>query len=262
MTPTLRRLNDRERYWGLTWPAWIAAAAAGGVLYGAVKLSPFGFKPTVTIVALLIALFAMVLLGVSGQALSPGRQLQAIARYRRSPKRWELPDGPDRRGLVLAVGPEDFAEGEDVDVAARPRGRVGSQRLCLVRRGRMVDRPGRGGGARVRRTRPGSLGSVLPVSLVEPDGLIVTTDGRYVRVIECDRLPNTITADPSELQRIETASRTCAESFPTGKDSWSWRKPIRFRSPTRSPPMSGRRRPPLLGTGSPASRRSRPRVCD
>ena len=116
MTPTLRRLNDRERYWGLTWPAWIAAAAAGGVLYGAVKLSPFGFKPTVTIVALLIALFATVLLGVSGQALSPGRQLQAIARYRRSPKRWELPDEPDRRGLVLAVAPEDIAEGEDLEV--------------------------------------------------------------------------------------------------------------------------------------------------
>jgi hypothetical protein len=115
MTPTLRRLNDRERYWGLTWPAWIAAAAAGGVLYGAVKLSPFDFKPTVTIVALLIALFAMVLLGVSGQALSPGRQLQAIAWYRRSPKRWELPDEPDRRGLVLAIAPEDIAEGEDLD---------------------------------------------------------------------------------------------------------------------------------------------------
>ena len=105
MTPTLRRLNDRERYWGLTWPGWIAAVAAGGVLYGAVKLSPFGFKPTITIVALLIALFAMVLLGVSGQALSPGRQLQAIARYRRSPKRWTLADGPDKRGLVLATAP-------------------------------------------------------------------------------------------------------------------------------------------------------------
>ena len=99
MTPTLRRLNDRERYWGLTWPGWIAAVAAGGVLYGAVKLSPFGFKPTVTIVALLIALFAMVLLGVSGQALSPGRQLQAIARYRRSPKRWTPPGrGPTSTG--------------------------------------------------------------------------------------------------------------------------------------------------------------------
>ena len=101
MTPTLRRLNDRERYWGLTWPGWIAAAAAGGVLYGAVKLSPFGFKPTVTIVALLIALFAMVLLGVSGQALSPGRQLQAIARYRRSPKRW-TPPGRARQARARA----------------------------------------------------------------------------------------------------------------------------------------------------------------
>src|SRR5262249_4485447 len=115
MTPTLRRLNDRERYWGLTWPAWVAAAGAGGVLYAAVKLSPFGFKPTVTIVALLIALFAMVLLGVSGQALCPGRQLQAIARYRRSPKRWELPTRADGRGLVLALVPEDIGENADCD---------------------------------------------------------------------------------------------------------------------------------------------------
>jgi hypothetical protein len=106
MTPTLRRLNDRERYWGLTWPGWIAAMTAGGVLYGAVRLSPFGFKPTVTIVALLIALLAMVVLGVSGQALSPGRQLRAIARYRRSPKRWTRPAGPDKQGLVLANAPQ------------------------------------------------------------------------------------------------------------------------------------------------------------
>jgi hypothetical protein len=115
MTPTLRRLNDRERYWGLTWPGWIAAAAAGGALYGAVKLSPFGLKPTVTSVALLIALFAMVLLGVSGQALSPGRQLQAIARYRRFPKRWEPRAEPDRRGLVLAAVPERTGDDEDPD---------------------------------------------------------------------------------------------------------------------------------------------------
>ncbi len=118
MIPTLRRLNDRERYWGLTWPGWIAGVAAAGVLYGAVKLSPFGVKPTVTIDALLIGLFATVLLGVSGQALSPGRQLQAIARYRRSPKRWTLADGPDKRGLVLATAPPpafNNAEGVDLD---------------------------------------------------------------------------------------------------------------------------------------------------
>ena len=34
MTPTLRRLNDRERYWGLTWPGWGAAAAAFSIVMG------------------------------------------------------------------------------------------------------------------------------------------------------------------------------------------------------------------------------------
>jgi len=55
----------------------------------------------------------------------------------------------------------------------------------------------------VRNPRIGSLGDVLPIALVEPDGLIITTDGRYVRLIECGRVPNTITADPGELDRIE-----------------------------------------------------------
>jgi hypothetical protein len=118
MTSTLRRLNDRERYWGLTWPGWIAAITAGGVLYAAVKLSPFAFKATVTIVALLIALLVMVLLGVCGQALSPGRQLQAIARYRRSPQRWTLPAAADKHGLVLATAPPpefDHADDDDLE---------------------------------------------------------------------------------------------------------------------------------------------------
>lgn len=106
MTPTLRRLNDRERYWGLTWPGWTAAAAAGGVLYGAVRLSPFGLKPTVTIVVLLLAVGAVIVLGVSGQALSPGRHLLAIVAYRRRPKIWQLSERPDRRGLVLASAPD------------------------------------------------------------------------------------------------------------------------------------------------------------
>jgi hypothetical protein len=106
MTPTLRRLNDRERYWGLTWPGWAAATAAGGVLYIAVRLSPFGLKSTVTIVALLLALAAVIVLGVSGQALSPGRHLLAIAAYRHRPKTWQLSERPDRRGLVLASAPD------------------------------------------------------------------------------------------------------------------------------------------------------------
>jgi hypothetical protein len=53
--------------------------------------------------------------------------------------------------------------------------------------------------------RVSSLGDLLPIALVEPDGLIVTTDGRYVRLIECEQVPNTITADPTALAQIEGA---------------------------------------------------------
>ena len=53
--------------------------------------------------------------------------------------------------------------------------------------------------------RVASLGDLLPIALVERDGLIVTTDGRYVRLIECEQVPNTITADPTALAQIEAA---------------------------------------------------------
>jgi hypothetical protein len=129
MTPTLRRLNDRERYWGLTWPGWAAAVGAGGVLYGAVKVSPFAIKPTVTIAALILAVFVVVLLGVSGQALSPGRQLHAILSHHRRPTQWTLLDAATRPGLVLTSAPdrtvcpevsvaEQSDEAEEVELAA------------------------------------------------------------------------------------------------------------------------------------------------
>jgi len=106
VTPTLRRLNDRERYWGLTWPGWLAAISAGAVLYAAVKLSPFGVKPTVTIVVLLLGLGVTIVLGISGQALSPGRHLLAIIAYRRDAKQYALAEQPDRHGLLLASAPD------------------------------------------------------------------------------------------------------------------------------------------------------------
>ena len=110
MTPTLRRLNDRERYWGLTWPGWAVAAAAGGVLYAAVKLSPFAVKPTVTIAALIVALIVVVVLGISGQALSPGRQLRAVVSYHRRATCWTLLDALPQRGLVLTTAPDLAAQ--------------------------------------------------------------------------------------------------------------------------------------------------------
>jgi hypothetical protein len=60
----------------------------------------------------------------------------------------------------------------------------------------------------------GSLAELLPVAAVEPDGLIVTTDGCYVRVLECDRVPNTITADPGRVARVEQAFAQLCRTIP------------------------------------------------
>ena len=34
-----------------------------------------------------------------------------------------------------------------------------------------------------------SLADLLPLALVEPDGLMVTVDGRYARLLACDQVP-------------------------------------------------------------------------
>ena len=114
----------------------------------------------------------------------------------------------------------------------------------------------------MRRSRPGSLGSVLPISLVEPDGLIVTTDGRYIRVIECDRVPNTITADPSELRRIEDCFAHLCRIIPDRQGLVVLAQTIRSRSATRWPAISARQTLRPLGTGLPGSPSSPPRACD
>jgi hypothetical protein len=68
-----------------------------------------------------------------------------------------------------------------------------------------------------RRNRAGSLGEVLPISLVEPDGLIVTTDSRYVRLLECVRVPNPISADNTQLALLERAYRELCRAIPDGQ---------------------------------------------
>jgi hypothetical protein len=113
---TLRRLNDRERYYGLTFPGWIAVACSAALLYVAIQVSPFGTRATVTIVVLVLAFAAMVIAGVSGQALSPARHLAAIVRYHRAAKQLELAERPDKRGLVLDSAPQL----DDVDAVRDP----------------------------------------------------------------------------------------------------------------------------------------------
>jgi hypothetical protein len=110
MTPTLRRLNDRERYYGLTWPEWVTLAIFGAILYGAVRISPIGTRATVTVVVLLLAFVASVALALQGQAIGPGRYLLALYQYRRQAKQLVPPSRPDKHGLVLDAAPDSDAQ--------------------------------------------------------------------------------------------------------------------------------------------------------
>jgi len=98
---TFRRLNDPERYYGLSWRGWLAAGLGGGLMYLAVRVSPLGPKPTITITVLLLSVVGTLLYGLSGQAIGPGRYVIALVRYARAHKRLEPPDSPDKQGLVL-----------------------------------------------------------------------------------------------------------------------------------------------------------------
>ena len=127
MTPTLRRLNDLEKFYGLNWPLWAGLLSGFSVLYAAFRLSPLPPKVTIVITLTLISTAATIWMGVSGQALSPTRQIAAIWHYYTRPKRYVLPDRPDRQGLVLNAAPvgselapdEHPTIGFDVDALAK-----------------------------------------------------------------------------------------------------------------------------------------------
>jgi hypothetical protein len=56
-----------------------------------------------------------------------------------------------------------------------------------------------------------SIGELVDVAALEPDGLVVTTGGVYVRVIECQHVPNVVSADPSVLAQVQAGwAELCA----------------------------------------------------
>ena len=119
---TLRRLNDPERYYGLSWRGWLGMGLAGGALYGAVRISPLGLRPTITIVVLVLAFCGVALHALSGQALGPTRHLSALLRHQISPKHLAVPGEPERGGLILDSAPRTGslpAEDDPVEAVAR-----------------------------------------------------------------------------------------------------------------------------------------------
>jgi hypothetical protein len=104
---TFRRLNDPERYYGLSVRGWVGVAAGVGVLYLAVRLSPLAVKPTISITLIALTLGGGVLLGVSGQAIGPGRFLLAVITHAVSRGELTLPENPDRGGVTLTDAPPE-----------------------------------------------------------------------------------------------------------------------------------------------------------
>ncbi|MCA1697601.1 MAG: hypothetical protein LC790_01320, partial [Actinobacteria bacterium] len=54
-----------------------------------------------------------------------------------------------------------------------------------------------------RAPRVASIAELIDIHALEPDGLIVTGAGSYVRVIDCVGVPNPISADPAQITMIE-----------------------------------------------------------
>jgi hypothetical protein len=104
---TFRRLNDPERYYGLSWRGWLACAFGGGFLYAAVRFSPLDVKPTISLTVIALAFAGTVLYGLSGQAIGPGRFVTAAIRHALSRNRLIAPEQPDRHGLVLDAAPPE-----------------------------------------------------------------------------------------------------------------------------------------------------------
>jgi len=67
---------------------------------------------------------------------------------------------------------------------------------------------------RSRDRRVGAIADLIDIAAIEPDGLIVTRDGTYVRVIDCEFVPNPITADPAQIASIEDAWASLFAAIP------------------------------------------------
>ena len=117
---TYRRLDEPTRYYGLSWRGWLAAAAAGALLYLFARLSPFEARMTISVVLIACVLPVMAGFAAGGQALGIGRYLAALVRWALGAKQYaprhydsdQLPTGGvvlDHAGADLEEGPADAA---------------------------------------------------------------------------------------------------------------------------------------------------------
>ena len=132
---TLRRLNDPERYYGLSWRGWLGVAIGGGLLYGAVRVSPLGCGRRSRSSCWCSTFCGVVLHALSGQALGPGRHLRRAGplRARAQAARAPRPPRPRRPGARRRCPParaEAIAARDSCCSSAVERDEKGADRVA------------------------------------------------------------------------------------------------------------------------------------
>ena len=211
MTETLRRLDDGTRYYSLTWRQWAAALTGGGLLYLAVRFSPLSAEVDVHRRAAAARDHRRGDHAADRQrprsgplprrdrALDPRTQALPLPRVRRQRAARRCRAAAPFRSRSPTRSPTTASTGSSSTAHKKARGdRRGPPPARRAPTGRRV----------------GPLDALIDIAALEPDGLIVTTDGTYVRIIDCDFVPNPITADPSDIATIEAGWASIFAAIP------------------------------------------------
>ena len=158
MTPTLRRLNDGERYYGLTWPGWVALGG-GGRRRPLRRGSHLPVRPARDRDRRCPrdGVLRQRRAGAPGADDRTGPIPASVYRYRRAAKQLTPPTRPDKLGLVLDSAPQPAEQDESVlDGAAGMTGSLADLLPIALARARRADRHDRRAVCAGDRVRPGA----------------------------------------------------------------------------------------------------------
>ena len=178
VTPAYRTLDEPTKLIGLSMSQWGAVALAGALPTGGCWSRRF-----LALERLVIVIFGgapMVLpCSASRARFRPRKLFRAVCRWRVKP------------ALLLAVEAELPPTGGVVVLDEAPAdigGRAGRGAPLARSRGEAMSTAEPALELAEERRRVDDLARVLPLAAIEPDGLAITSDGTYVRVIEADHV--------------------------------------------------------------------------
>ncbi len=207
VTPNYRTLDEPTKLLGLSIGQWGAVVLAAGFAYLLLLASPFPWRLNVS----LIVIFGggpMVLLLLREQGALSALELVARGASLALSGRRSLLAVPARRSARARRRRARRGPGRD-------RTRRDRRRASLARaRGGTVSEPDAGVELAAERRRVGDLARMLPLAALEPDGLAITSDGTYVRVIEADHVLQPWRGNVEHRERLRERLRQLITRIP------------------------------------------------